>query len=348
LKHLLDMTPAGLADELAAMGQPAYRARQVLEWVWRKGVTDFDRMSNLPNALRAALAERLSVLAGRVVGRADADDGVVKLLIEWPDGERVECATIPDGARRTACVSTQAGCAMGCAFCASGLGGLGRDLTAGEIVEQLFHLRAAGGERATNVVLMGTGEPLANYDASVAAVRAVVDPERLGISPRRVTVSTVGLPGPIRRLAGEGLPITLAISLHAPSDTLRRRLIPAAKTATIAQVLAAAADFYASRKREVTLEYVLLGGVNDTLACANELAQAARKQRCNVNLIRFNPVAGVGFRPPAESDVRAFRDRLRDAGVNVHIRASRGAGADAACGQLRHSRGSPADGKAHG
>ena len=342
LRHLLDMTPAELADELAAMGEPAYRARQVIEWVWRKGATDFAGMSDLGKDLRAALAEGCAVLTGRVAGRADADDGVVKLLIEWPDGERVECVMIPDGSRRTACVSTQAGCAMGCGFCASGLDGLGRDLTAGEIVEQLFHLQAAGG-RITNVVLMGVGEPLANYDASVAAVRAAVDPDRLGISPRRVTVSTVGLPGPIRRLAAEGLPITLAISLHAPNDRLRRKLLPAAKTATIAQIVAAAAEFYASRKREVTLEYVLLGGVNDTPACANELAQIAAKLRCNVNLIRFNPVAAVDFRAPAERDVLDFRDRLRRAGVNVHVRASRGAGADAACGQLRRSHGRPPD-----
>ena len=283
--------------------------------------------------------DRLTILGGRAAGRTDADDGVIKLLIEWPDGERVECVMIPDASRRTGCVSTQAGCAMGCGFCASGLGGLGRDLTAGEIVEQLFHLQAAGGGRITNVVLMGIGEPLANYDASVAAVRAIVDPDRLGISPRRVTVSTVGLPGQIRRLAAEGVPVTLAISLHAPNDTLRRKLLPAAKTATIAQIVAAAREFYASRKREVTLEYVLLGGVNDTPACANELAQIAGRLRCNVNLIRFNPVEGVGFRPPAEAAVRDFRDRLRGAGVNVHIRASRGAPVSAACGQLRRGRG---------
>jgi 23S rRNA (adenine2503-C2)-methyltransferase len=335
MQHILNMTPDDLAEFLSSLAQPAFRARQVGEWVWKKGVVDFAAMSNLSKDLRATLAERCAVLTGRVADEARAGDGVVKLLIEYPDGEAVECVWIPDGARRTVCLSTQAGCAMGCAFCASAEGGLGRDLTAGEIVEQVFHLWSAGGEKPTNVVLMGTGEPLANYDASVAAVRAIVDADRLGISPRRVTLSTVGLAKQIRRLAKEDLPITLAISLHAPNDALRRRLIPAAKATTISQILSAAREFFASRGREVTLEYVLLGGVNDTPACANELAQLAGNLRCNVNLIRFNPIGKTPFAPSPEPVVKAFRDRLAAAGVNVHIRASRGAGVSAACGQLR-------------
>jgi len=336
--HLLNIPPDELTRRLLALDEPAFRARQVAEWIWTKGVCDFEQMSNLSRDLRAKLAERTVVLTGRVAARADADDGVVKLLIEQADGEAVECVLIPDGSRRTVCVSTQAGCAMGCAFCASAIGGLGRSLTAGEIVEQIFHVRVATGERATNVVLMGTGEPLANYDASVAALRAITDADRLGISPRRVTLSTVGFPKEIRRLAKEDLPITLAVSLHAPNDTLRRRLIPAAKSATIGQIVAAAREFFASRGREVTVEYVLLAGVNDTAACANELAQLAGNLRCNVNLIRYNTVGESPFEAPSEAAVKAFRDRLKSAGVNVHVRASRGAGVSAACGQLRRAR----------
>ena len=342
MKHLLDMPPSALAAELAGMGEPAYRARQVARWVWGEGATDFAAMTDLPRGLRERLARRLCVLSGRVAGRTDAADGTVKLLIAWGDRRHVECVLIPQRRRATACVSVQVGCAMGCAFCASGLGGLERNLTAGEIVEQVLHLRreAGGGEDAparavTHVVLMGMGEPLANYEAVVAAVRAIVDPKRLGLSARRVTVSTVGFPRQIRRLAREDLPINLAISLHAPNDALRRRLVPAAGRATIAQIIAAAREFFQARKREVTLEYVLLDGVNDSPACANELAQLAARLRCNVNLIRFNPVPGVDFRPPPERRVRGFRDRLRAAGINVHIRASRGAAAEAACGQLR-------------
>ena len=335
MKHLLDMPPDDVAAELASLGEPGYRARQVLAWVWRRGATDFASMTDLPAGLRQRLADRLAILTGRVTRRTDSADGVVKLLVEWPDRRHVETVLIPAGARRTACLSTQVGCPVGCAFCASGIGGLERDLTAGEIVEQIFHLQAVSQDRVTHVVVMGMGEPLLNYDATVAAVRAMVDPARAGISARRVTVSTVGLPKQIRRLAREDLPITLAISLHAPSDALRRELIPAARDVPLEQLIQAASDFFARRHREVTLEYVLLAGVNDTADCAAQLAAIARRLRCNVNLIRFNPVPGVDFRPPDERDVRGFRDRLRRAGVNVHVRASRGADADAACGQLR-------------
>jgi len=341
MRHLLDIPPAELIEELTAMGQPAYRARQVLQWVWRRGVYDFAEMTNLPKSLRTELGERLVVLTGRVADRRDAADGVVKLLVEWPDGQATETVMIPATRRRTACLSTQVGCPVGCAFCASGLEGLVRNLSAGEILEQLFHLRSTTASKITHVVLMGMGEPLLNYDATVAAVRALIDPARGGISARRVTVSTVGLPKQIRRLAGEDLPITLAISLHAPNDALRRQLVPAARGVSIDALLAAASDFFARRKREITLEYVLLGGVNDTPACAEQLARLARRVRCNVNLIRFNPVPGVPFVVPEESAVRAFVDRLRRRGVNVQLRASRGADAEAACGQLRRRDGKP-------
>ncbi len=338
MNHLLNLTPDQFTAEFHQLGQPAYRARQVLEWVWRRGVTDFAEMTNLPVALRRRLADGLAILTGSVLRRADAADGVAKLLIEWPDGRHVETVLIPADNRRTACLSTQVGCAMGCAFCASGIGPMERNLTAGEIVEQVFHLQAACGERITHIVVMGMGEPLLNYDATVAAVRAMIDPDRGGISARRVTISTVGLPKEIRRLALEDLPITLAISLHAPNDALRRELIPAARDVPLEQLILAARDFFARRHREVTLEYVLLAGVNDTGECAAQLAAIARRLRCNVNLIRFNPVEGLPFRRPAEPAVRAFRDRLREAGVNVQIRVSRGADVAAACGQLRRSQ----------
>ena len=342
MRHLLDISPSELVEELAAMGQPAYRARQVLQWVWQHGVCDFAEMTNLPKPLRAELAGRLVVLTGRPAARSDASDGVVKLLVEWSDGQATETVMIPAARRCTACLSVQVGCPVGCAFCASGLDGVARDLSAGEILEQLFHLRSAAARRITHVVLMGMGEPLLNYDATVAAVRAMVDPARGGISARRVTVSTVGLPSQIRRLAREDLPITLAISLHAPNDDLRRQLVPAARAVSIEALLAAASDFFARRGREVTLEYVLLGGVNDTPACADQLARLARRLRCNVNLIRFNPVPGVPFVPPRESALRSFLERLRRRGLNVHLRASRGADAEAACGQLRRRNGKPA------
>ena len=329
--HILEMDAEQLRDWTKARGQPAYRADQLADWIYRKSVTDPAEMTNLP----AALASAVTVMTSRVVGRADSRDKTVKLLVELADGERIETVLIPAGKRATACVSTQAGCAMGCVFCASGLGGLRRNLTAGEIVEQVFHLQQACRRRVTNVVFMGMGEPLANFDATLSAVRAMIDPRRLGLSARHVTVSTVGLPGAIRRLAATWIPVTLAISLHAPNDALRRRLIPAAAGTAIAEIVAAGAEFYDARKREVTLEYVLLAGVNDTNVCAEALARIAAQLRCNVNLIQYNPVESLPYDRPSLARVESFADRLRGRGVHVHVRRSRGLDATAACGQLR-------------
>ncbi len=332
---LLDMTIEQLRDALAGFGEQPYRAAQLADWVYAKAVTEPSKMTNLP----AGLAGRFDILNSRVTARADSRDGTAKLLIEYPDGQSVETVLIPADKRVTVCLSTQAGCAMGCVFCASGLGGLGRNLTCGEILEQVVHLRQATQLRVTNAVFMGTGEPLANYDATVAAVRALIDPRRFGISARSVTVSTVGLPAGIRRLAREDLPITLAISLHAPNDALRRQLIPAATAASIDEVLAAAAEFFAARKREVTLEYVLLGGVNDSPLCAEALARLAKRLRCNVNLIGYNEVPSLPYSAPAPAAARDFLQRLRQRGVNAHLRKSRGADIAAACGQLRQGLG---------
>ena len=330
---LLDMTVEQVRAALAEQGVEPYRAEQLADWVYRKGVTDPARMTNLP----AALVERFEILTSRVAARADSRDGTVKLLLEYDDGQRVETVLIPSGKRATVCLSAQAGCAMGCVFCASGLDGLGRNLTCGEMLQQVIHLRQATGSKATNVVFMGSGEPLANYAATVSAVRALADPERFGLSGRSITVSTVGLPKRIRRLAKEDLPITLAISLHAPNDALRRKLIPAASAASIEEILSAAGEFFASRKREVTLEYVVLAGVNDTNVCAEALARLAKRIRCNVNLIRYNPVPSLPYAAPSPAAIKGFLERVRRRGVNAHLRQSRGADIAAACGQLRQA-----------
>jgi 23S rRNA (adenine2503-C2)-methyltransferase len=327
---LLELTPEQLADSLAARGEKRFRAGQLLRWVYGKGVTDVTEMTDVPDALAGAVR----ILSSRLVDRRDSRDGTCKLLLEYPDRSRVECVMIPERDRATACLSTQVGCATGCGFCASAAGGLVRNLTAGEILPQVLHLRARSGREITHAVFMGMGEPLANYRATLSAVRAIVDPDRLGVSARRVTVSTVGLPGRIRRLAKEKIPLTLAISLHAPHEALRKQLIPHAP-ATIEEILAAAEDFFRARKREVTLEYLLLAGVNDTKVCCEALARLAGRLRCNVNLIRYNPVEGLDFRPPSQDACEAFCRRLRGRGVNAHLRRSRGADTDAACGQLR-------------
>lgn len=329
--NMLDMTVDELQAAAADTGLRAYRTKQLADWVYRKGVTDPANMTNLPSEV----AEHFAILTSRVAGKRVSSDKTVKLLLELYDGEHVETVLIPTKDRATACLSTQVGCGFACQFCASGIGGFKRNLSAGEILEQILHLQKSCDVRVSNVVFMGTGEPLANYEATVAAIRAIVDPARFGLSARRVTVSTVGLPEQIRRLAREDLPITLAISLHAPNDALRKELMPAAAKYPLAEIVSAAEEFYASHKREVTLEYLLLGGVNDTNVCAEALALLAKRLRCNVNLVRYNPVEPSAFEPPTTVAVQAFARRLRRRGINTHIRRSRGADADAACGQLR-------------
>ncbi len=347
---------------------PAFRGDQVLRWVYQRGVADPLAMTDIAKADQQELRRRLGFTAGRVVRHDQASDGVQKLLLQWPAPPRptsgtgaalglplvnddpahqTECVLIPSArsgsgrgsARQTACISSQIGCPVGCTFCASGLGGLDGDLVAGQIVEQVWRLSTLPMvERITHVVFMGMGEPLANFEQVVQAVRALTAPWGLGISPRRVTISTVGLPAQIRRLAKLDLPITLAISLHAPNDALRQELIPWAKHIRIEQLIDAARFYFAQTHREVTLEYTLMRGVNDQPDHATQLARVAKQIRSNVNLIRYNPVSGLAFERPATPDVHRFQSRLRGAGVNTHIRASRGRDIAAACGQLRHEQ----------
>jgi len=226
---------------------------------------------------------------------------------------------------------------MRCSFCASGLGGLQRNCSSGEMLQQLLHLQNSCRTKVTNVVFMGMGEPLANYDQTVRAIEALTDLKRFGISARKITVSTIGLPDRIRQLSRLREPFTLAISLHAPNDQLRGKLIPEASSVPIRQIISAAREFYESRHREITLEYLLLSGVNDSLNCAEELAEISSQLRCNVNLIPYNPVPELPYDRPSPITVKAFADRLSKKGVNVHIRRPRGVDIAAACGQLRRS-----------
>lgn len=342
-----------------------FRARQIAEWVFEHGIADPLAWSNLSVGERGATARDLAVVSGRIVGHQLATDGTQKLLIEWDDSgqpaakpvslpligtgdatRQTECVMIPaldqDSERRTACISSQVGCPVGCQFCASGLSGLDGNLSAGRIVEQVWRLeRLEGVGRITNVVFMGMGEPLSNFEAVTGAIRTLTRPKPwgMGIGARRITVSTVGLPKYIERLARElEVPVTLALSLHAPTDELRRELIPWSQYTTIAELLAACSVWFEKTGREITLEYTLLGGVNDAAEQASQLARLAKSLRANVNLIRYNEVAGLPFRRPGDGRVRRFQSLLRDAGVNCHIRASRGRDIAAACGQLRHER----------
>ena len=338
-RPLPDMSETELGRWLEAADHPPYRARQIADWLFRRRARSMDEMTDLPLELRRRLAAEFVARSGREVTRSVAPDGTAKLLLAWPDGATTECVMIPGaGARRTVCLSTQVGCDVGCTFCASGIGGSQRDLTVGEVLEQALavgDLLAADDERVSHIVFMGMGEPLANYDVTVAAARRLNDPHGLGIAQRRITISTVGLPKQIERLAGEGLQATLAVSLHAPDDELRRQLIPWAQGIPLARLLAACHRYFERTGREVTFEYCLLAGVNDRPEHAARLAEIARELRAHVNLLMYNPVTTLPYQRPSRNAAIDFLKRLRAAGVNAHLRESRGLEADAACGQLR-------------
>jgi 23S rRNA (adenine2503-C2)-methyltransferase len=349
-RHLLGEDLPGLRRWLLDEGQPAYRADQIFDWVYHKRAATFDQMTNLAKTLRAWLAERADIYSSRVVTERESGDGTRKLLLAWPDEQTSETVWIPEPQRHTACLSAQVGCPVGCGFCASGVDGLQRNLTAGEIVEQALRIAnlvaasapptEASNARLSNIVLMGTGEPLANYEAVVRAIRILNAPWGLGIGARRITVSTVGLPRQIRRLAGEGLQLNLAVSLHAPEQKLRQRLVPWAKV-PLTELLDACRYYFEQTGREITLEYVLLDGVNMEERHAAELAQIARRLRCNVNLLRYNPSPGLPYGRPSSESAYAFQRELRKFGVNAHLRTSRGQDIEAACGQLRRRLAGP-------
>ncbi len=339
--NLLDLSPEQLERRLAELDEPAYRARQILAWAYGRRARDFEAMTDLPAGLRSRLDERLRIRTATELARSEAPDGTAKLLVRWADGSTTESVMIPapgvEG-RRTVCLSTQVGCDVGCRFCASGIGGSLRNLSVGEVLEQALgvaELLAARAERLSHVVFMGMGEPLANYDVTVEAVRRLNAGWGLGIAQRRITVSTVGLPKQIDRLAGEGLQITLALSLHAPDDRLRAELIPWAEGISLGALLPACRRYLERTGREITLEYCLLAGVNDRPQDAAALARIALDLRAHVNLLMYNPVAGLPFERPSRNAAIGFLRRLRAAGAKAHLRESRGLEADAACGQLR-------------
>ena len=341
VQHLLDLKPAELAAWLAERGLPGYRAAQIRRWPIQSPGIDFDGMSDLPKALRGQLAESFQLWTMSQVARQQSDDGTEKLLLEVAGGDRIECVLLRDQrGHRTVCLSTQVGCAMGCVFCASGLDGVRRNLTAGEILEQALRLKSllAGGERLSHVVVMGMGEPLANLPALLAALETVTAGEGLAISARRVTISTVGLPKGIRQLAESGVQYHLAVSLHAPDDGLRSQIVPANRHVGIAAILAATDDYFARTGRRVTFEYVLLAGVNDRQEHALRLAALLKGRPSLVNLIPYNPVAGLPFQTPDPGRVRRFEETLEAGGVAVKTRYRKGNRIDAACGQLRRSR----------
>jgi 23S rRNA (adenine2503-C2)-methyltransferase len=323
---------------LSEWGWTAYRGHQIREAIYHKLKSSPAEISTLSKGARQTLGDAVDFSIGQIIKHQQSSDGTWKILLDWGDGALAECVVIPEENRRTACISSQVGCPVGCKFCASGLSGLQRNLSADRIVQQIFlcnRLLAEKKERVTNIVFMGMGEPLANYNNVINAIRIIHDPECFNIGARKITVSTVGVPPKMRQLAQEKLPLNLAISLHAPTEALRRELIPWAEHFALSDILDAARYYFDQTGREVTLEYILLHGVNDKSQHAHQLASICKTLRANVNLIRYNEVEGLPFqRPQAESVVR-FQTILRNAGVNAHVRRSRGRDIDAACGQLK-------------
>jgi 23S rRNA (adenine2503-C2)-methyltransferase len=335
--NLLELTPAEIVDLVRGWGEPAYRGRQVAGWVHQKGVRDFEAMTNLPRSLRTRLAAEAVVAVPEVTRRLASRDGSEKLVLRLADGRTVQAVLMPDDDRLTLCVSTQVGCGFGCAFCLTGTMGLVRNLTAGEIVGQLFAARALlrADQRLTHIVYMGMGEPLANYAATVRSLRILTDPEGFAVSPRRITVSTVGLVQGIERLARENLRVNLAISLHAPTDEVRSRLMPVNRGWGLDELLAACRRFPLPVRQRITFEYVLLDGINDSVQQARQLARRLSGLRAKVNLIPFNAWEGSAFRRPPAERIAAFQRVLLDAGITATIRWSKGEDVGAACGQLR-------------
>lgn len=340
---ILDVSPSQLTAFLKERGQPSFRARQIRNWLFERRAESFDEMSDLPKALRTDLAASFRLWTSTIVRRSEAADGTEKLLLQLADGKRIECVLLRDGPRRSICISSQVGCAMGCVFCASGLDGVERNLTRGEIVEQMLRLQRLlpAEERLSHIVVMGMGEPLANLDNVLAALDDASDKDGLGISPRRITISTVGLPKALDRLTAECSKYNLAVSLHAPNDSLRTEIVPVNKSIGLADVLAAADRYFEASGRRLTFEYVLLGDINDRPEHAKQLAAILRSRTALLNVIPYNPVAGLAYKTPHEAAQRTFREILEQAGVNVQFRVRKGDEINAACGQLRRS--TPAD-----
>jgi 23S rRNA (adenine2503-C2)-methyltransferase len=336
-RNLLESTPDELVSLVESWGEPGYRGGQLAAWIYGKGVADFGAMSNLPRSLRERLAAEATVTAPEVAERHASGDGSHKLVLRMADGRLIQTVVMPEQDRLTVCVSSQVGCGFGCAFCLTGTMGLVRNLTAGEIVGQVWVAREGlpPGAKLTHVVFMGMGEPLANYAATVKALRMLTHPRGFGFSARRVTVSTVGLVQGLERLARENLRVNLAVSLHAATDELRSRLMPVNRGWGLDDLLQACRRFPLPVRQRITFEYALLDGVNDGPDDAARLARRLTGLRAKVNLIPFNSWEGSGFRRPSAERIAAFQRRLLDTGVLATVRWSKGEDVGAACGQLR-------------
>ena len=338
METVVGKTTAELEAIAVAMGLPAFRGRQLAQAVYKRATRDWDSITDLPKLMRIVLAETYTLAPCQVMSESAAPDGTVKYLINLHDSEVIEAVFLPYPGRTSVCISSQVGCPMACSFCATGTEGLARNLTAGEIVDQVLLIQARHPEqRITHVVMMGMGEPLLNYNAMLKAIRLLN--EEAGIAMRHITVSTVGVVPNILKLAEEDLQVTLAVSLHAPNDTLRSELVPLNEKYPIAQLLDACRAYVEKTKRRITFEYVLMSGVNDTDKEAQELGRLLiRQPLCAVNTIPYNTTdVSAPYRRPTPEATRAFREIVASYGVTITQRQERGHRIAAACGQLKRS-----------
>jgi 23S rRNA (adenine2503-C2)-methyltransferase len=333
----LNLKEAAMEDLLGlveALGEKPYRARQIAHWVYQKGASSLDGMTTLSRSFRQRLKEAVELPALEVIKHQEAPDGTIKYLFGLPDGEAIETVLIPEPPRLTLCLSTQVGCRLGCKFCRTAEMGLRRNLQCWEIVDQYLACRFRLGHPVTHLVYMGMGEPLDNYQAVVRSLRILTEPELGQLSPRRLTLSTVGLIKGIRALAGEGLGINLAVSLAATTNEARSRLTPVGRRYPLEELFRALRDYPLAPRRRLTIEYVLLGGLNDSLEDARRLARWLKGLRCKINVIPFNPYPDSEFEPPGPERLDAFVEALAARGLTTTVRKSRGADILAACGQL--------------
>jgi 23S rRNA (adenine2503-C2)-methyltransferase len=343
LPALPGLSPEALSAWLAEQGEPPFRAKQILDWIWKKKVTSIDDMTNLPAALREKLAASFRMTALTHAKTQGSEDTTRKFLFRLHDGRYIESVLIPASPalygeksdRRTLCVSSQVGCAYGCKFCASGLAGYTRNLDASEIAGQVLAAEQIAGERVDSLVFMGMGEPMANFDNLMQSIALITGPETLHLGARHLTISTSGLAPQIRKLADHPQQIRLAISFHGATDEVRSQIMPVNNKYPVAELMEALAHWNATKKQKLTLEYILIKGVNDDLQQAAILARHARSIGAKVNLIPYNTVEGLEWERPALSHCRAFQDILKNAGVTATLRIEKGHDIDAACGQLR-------------
>lgn len=338
--NLLTLDEAGLHEFVTGMGLPGYKAKQVSRWIYTAGATSFDDMTNLSKKDRAALAEHASMEPLELIERLVSSDGTEKYLFGLADKETVESVMIPDEKRVTLCISSQVGCALGCRFCLTGAGGFKRDLMPHEITGQVYMAkRLAAPLELTNFVMMGMGEPLMNTGNVLDALRRLTSPDMFCISPRRITLSTAGVVPEIRALGEAGIGVNLAVSLNATTDAVRDEVMPVNRKYPLKALMAALRDYPLAPRRRITIEYVMLGGVNDSLADAKRLASLLHGLKCKVNLIPYNPHPGSAYARPGEAQVLAFQESLHARGFTAFVRQSRGQDILAACGQLRARNG---------